>query len=201
MDGTCCSARLGRRAAPAPSPSTGRTSAAAAPTNRSTSRASVRGFPGDVSSDGPFVVFHNLTRRGYDIGGASIVPRQRPVDFLSTPLQRSATALFSRSPIGGVRVRRVGPVRGLRPRVAVGRGSDAVSIGGGMQPEWRRDGKELFYLSADRKIMAVPIATDGRTVTVATPQPLFPRRRGRAGRAFPQRLHGQRRRAAVRRDR
>jgi hypothetical protein len=48
-----------------------------------------------------------------------------------------------------------------------------VSVDGGMQPEWRRDGKELFFLSADRKIMTVPIANNGKTVVVGTPQPLF----------------------------
>ncbi len=32
-----------------------------------------------------------------------------------------------------------------------------VSNGGGLQPRWRKDGKELFYFSADGKLMAVPI--------------------------------------------
>jgi hypothetical protein len=32
-----------------------------------------------------------------------------------------------------------------------------VSRGGGMQPIWRRDGKELFYLGADARIYAVSI--------------------------------------------
>jgi hypothetical protein len=30
-----------------------------------------------------------------------------------------------------------------------------VSTGGGEQPRWRGDGKELFYLSGESKIMAV----------------------------------------------
>ena len=34
-----------------------------------------------------------------------------------------------------------------------------VSKGGGNQPLWRRDGKELFYVSADSKIMAVDVTT------------------------------------------
>jgi Tol biopolymer transport system component len=34
-----------------------------------------------------------------------------------------------------------------------------VSIAGGSQPHWRRDGKELFYLAIDRKLMAVPVGT------------------------------------------
>ena len=32
-----------------------------------------------------------------------------------------------------------------------------VSRGGGEEPRWRRDGKELFYLSGEGKIMAVPV--------------------------------------------
>ncbi len=32
---------------------------------------------------------------------------------------------------------------------------------GGSQPRWRRDGKELFYLAADRKLMAVEIKAGG----------------------------------------
>jgi eukaryotic-like serine/threonine-protein kinase len=32
-----------------------------------------------------------------------------------------------------------------------------ISSGGGQEPRWRRDGKELFYLSADAKLMVVPV--------------------------------------------
>ena len=46
-------------------------------------------------------------------------------------------------------------------------------MAGGMQPEWRRDGRELFYLSADRKLMAVPIASDGPAIEPGTPVALF----------------------------
>jgi hypothetical protein len=34
-----------------------------------------------------------------------------------------------------------------------------ISIAGGSQPRWRRDGKELFYLAPDGKLMAVPVNT------------------------------------------
>jgi Tol biopolymer transport system component len=36
-----------------------------------------------------------------------------------------------------------------------------VSRGGGHEPRWRRDGKELFYLSAEGKMMAVSVRTGG----------------------------------------
>jgi hypothetical protein len=42
-----------------------------------------------------------------------------------------------------------------------------------MQPEWRRDGKELFFVSPDRKLIAVPVTTDGGTFGVGVPHTLF----------------------------
>jgi dipeptidyl aminopeptidase/acylaminoacyl peptidase len=34
-----------------------------------------------------------------------------------------------------------------------------ISTGGGAEPRWRRDGKELYYVSADGKLMTVDVAT------------------------------------------
>ena len=47
-----------------------------------------------------------------------------------------------------------------------------VSASGGLQPKWRGDGKELFYLAADGRLMAVPV-TLGSLVEIGQPQPLF----------------------------
>jgi eukaryotic-like serine/threonine-protein kinase len=47
-----------------------------------------------------------------------------------------------------------------------------VSSAGGQEPKWRNDGKELFYLSADGKIMAVPVST-GAGFEAGTPIALF----------------------------
>lgn len=47
-----------------------------------------------------------------------------------------------------------------------------VSAAGGTQPRWRRDGKELFYLTEDRKLMAVPIAGTS-TLETGAPKALF----------------------------
>jgi Tol biopolymer transport system component len=47
-----------------------------------------------------------------------------------------------------------------------------ISSGGGAAPVWRRDGKELFYLAPDHKLMAVGIKTAGAFEAEA-PQPLF----------------------------
>jgi len=58
------------------------------------------------------------------------------------------------------------------PSSGVG-GKWQVSNGGGQQPVWRRDGKELFYLSPDDKLMAVPIKLNSDSVQADAAQPLF----------------------------
>jgi eukaryotic-like serine/threonine-protein kinase len=47
-----------------------------------------------------------------------------------------------------------------------------VSRGGGVQARWRRDGKELFYISPDWKMMAVDVSTRP-TFQSGEPHPLF----------------------------
>jgi len=47
-----------------------------------------------------------------------------------------------------------------------------VSTGGGEQPRWRGDGKELFYLSSDEKMISVPVTTGAR-FDAGTPVVLF----------------------------
>jgi hypothetical protein len=47
-----------------------------------------------------------------------------------------------------------------------------VSTGGGGDPRWRRDGKELFYQSADRMLMAVTVKAD-TSFTSSAPRELF----------------------------
>lgn len=47
-----------------------------------------------------------------------------------------------------------------------------VSTNGGMEPIWRPDGRELFYLDLDGQLMAVPVATEPAP-NLGTPAPLF----------------------------
>jgi Tol biopolymer transport system component len=47
-----------------------------------------------------------------------------------------------------------------------------ISTNGGSQPQWRRDGKELYYLAPDGKLMAVNM-TAGAEIDSGTPRELF----------------------------
>jgi Tol biopolymer transport system component len=48
-----------------------------------------------------------------------------------------------------------------------------VSVGGGSQPQWRADGRELYYYAPDRKLMAVEVNGDSPTFAVGIARPLF----------------------------
>jgi hypothetical protein len=56
---------------------------------------------------------------------------------------------------------------------ASGGGKWRVSNNGGVMPRWRRDGKELFYIALDGKLMAVEVSTAGGNFKFGIPQPLF----------------------------
>jgi serine/threonine protein kinase/Tol biopolymer transport system component len=48
-----------------------------------------------------------------------------------------------------------------------------ISTAGGVQPEWRRDGKEIFYLAPDSSLIAVDVHETATGLTVGAAQPLF----------------------------
>jgi eukaryotic-like serine/threonine-protein kinase len=51
-------------------------------------------------------------------------------------------------------------------------GKQQVSVAGGLQPNWRRDGRELFFVTPDGEMMSVAISTVP-TLRIDTPKRLF----------------------------
>jgi len=58
-----------------------------------------------------------------------------------------------------------------------------VSTSGGTQPRWKRDGKQLFFLAPDRKLMAADVEL-GSGFQAAPPRPLFETRSRYTGTAY-----------------
>jgi len=57
-----------------------------------------------------------------------------------------------------------------------------ISSGGGREPHWRSDGRELFFLALDDKLMSVMIEPGGATTKIGAPRALFPTQiRGNVG--------------------
>jgi Tol biopolymer transport system component len=60
----------------------------------------------------------------------------------------------------------------VQPFPTASSGKGKVSTGGGIAPRWRGDGKELFYVSADSKMMAVEVRTSP-VLEFGSPKVLF----------------------------
>jgi Tol biopolymer transport system component len=48
-----------------------------------------------------------------------------------------------------------------------------ISIGGGVEPSWRRDGRELYYVNASGDLVAVPITLSNNSLSARSPVRLF----------------------------
>jgi hypothetical protein len=57
--------------------------------------------------------------------------------------------------------------------VADGSVQQQISTTGGLEPQWRRDGKELYYVAPNETIMAVTLDTGSGPIRAGTPPPLF----------------------------
>jgi hypothetical protein len=60
----------------------------------------------------------------------------------------------------------------VRPFAGPG-GKWQVSTGGGSSPRWRADGKELYFIAPDLKLMAAAAMAQAATFTPGTPEALF----------------------------
>jgi Tol biopolymer transport system component len=52
-------------------------------------------------------------------------------------------------------------------------GQQRISTAGGVQPLWRSDGKEIFYIAPDNRIMAAEVGYKGDVLEVVAVRPLF----------------------------
>jgi serine/threonine protein kinase len=70
----------------------------------------------------------------------------------------------------------------VQPFPGPGRRWGPISTNGGAQVRWRHDGKELFYIGLDERLMAVSfqLASNGQALETGTPVPLFRTRVGGA---------------------
>jgi hypothetical protein len=129
--------------------------------------------PSDMSSDGRLLLYTQLTSRGYDLGVLMLTGEHKASTFLGTSFNEAQARFspntrwvaYASDESGRFEVY-------VRPFPAAS-GQTQISIAGGTQPEWRRDGRELFYIAADGKMTAVPVATDGATFSAGTPRALF----------------------------
>jgi Tol biopolymer transport system component len=134
-------------------------------------------YADDWSADGQFIIYTEAdARTKLDILVLPLFGDRKPLPILKTPFNEKE-ARFSPD---GRWIAYVSDESGknevyVQPFQTSGQSSGerwTISTAGGSQPVWRRDGKELFYLASDNKLMAVPIKTSAR-FEVGSPATLF----------------------------
>ena len=126
----------------------------------------------DWSPDGRWLAFHtNQPKTSWNTLVLEL-PDRKPSVYLATPFPELASVfspdgrwvayVSAESGIGEIYVQPF-------PR---GAGKWQISSGGGSMPVWRRDGREIFFLASDGKLMAAGV-NPGPAFDVETPRPLF----------------------------
>ena len=139
----------------------------------------------DLSRDGRFLVFMESAKGSVDIFTAALDGDRKPAPFLQSQFGEGQ-ARFSPD---GKWIAYVSDESGVHqvyvqaftPGKPASGARWQVSTSGGSQPRWRGDGKELYYLSQDLRMMAVSVRTDGPAFQAGTPAALFPVKAGSSG--------------------
>jgi serine/threonine protein kinase len=130
-------------------------------------------FSTDWSADGRFIIFtQNDVKTGLDVWALPLFGERRPFPIVQSVAGELSGALspdgkwlaHSSDEAGANEIY----VQGVPPAG----GKWQISTKGGFQPRWRRDGKELFYVTDDRKMMAVEVKS-GATFEHGAPKMLF----------------------------
>lgn len=137
---------------------------------------SLQGAPDSWSSDGRYIAYNRPDpqgKTGADIWILPLFGDKKPFPFLNSEANEGG-ASFSPD---GKWLAYVSDESGRNEVYIVPfpkrNGRWQVSTEGGRAPRWRRDGKELFYLSRANKLMAVKIREINTTLAIGSPQALF----------------------------
>ena len=137
-------------------------------------------FPADWSLDGRFLLYHSTgsPETAIDLWVLPLVPEgtggdRKPISFLQTGFDEIRPAM---SPDGKwiAYFSNESDAQQVYVRPFPGPGGKyQVSTTPGSRPRWRRDGKELYYLGNDNRLMAAEVSSKGETFIVGVVRPLF----------------------------
>lgn len=130
-------------------------------------------FPGSRSSDDQWQLFGGPSERGdFDIGALRLDGTGKVVPVLDTTFDERDPNLSWDGRWLAYMSTEAGQVDVFVTRFPDPGERVRVSAGGGYQPAWRADGRELFYIANDGKLMSVTM-TGGDTLEIGRPQALF----------------------------
>jgi Tol biopolymer transport system component len=132
-------------------------------------------YPLDVTSEGVLFQSAGLTTEssGYDLGLLTVTEPQALRVVVSTPFNEVQARVSPNGRWMAYASDESGRYEVYVRDFPAGRDQVTISRTGGMQPEWRGDGRELFFVSADRQLMSVAVSGDAQVFSAQLPRPLF----------------------------
>ena len=127
----------------------------------------------DWSTDGRFILFDAYdAKTGGDLWALPLFGDRKPYALLNTPFSEQQGHFSPDGRWFAYTSNESGRYEVYVQSFPLSGGKWLVSTAGGAQPHWRRDGKELFYVAADRRLMAVDV-TAGASLEASAPKALF----------------------------
>ena len=108
----------------------------------------------------------------YDIWYLRLTGPRKPVPFLQTTFNEAQGHLSPNGQWLAYTSDESGTLEVYARSFPSGGDKRRVSTNGGVQPKWRNDGKEIFYLSADRRLMSIEVRSLSPLI-LGEPRPLF----------------------------
>jgi eukaryotic-like serine/threonine-protein kinase len=132
-------------------------------------------FPLDWSKDGRFLLYSEVdVKTGRDLWALPVTGSDRKPIPIGTTTVDEQNGQFS--PDGrwvAYQINESGEFQIVVQPFPQPTGKWQVSTGGGTDPRWRADGKELYFISPDGKMMASSINVQGSTFAATAPVALF----------------------------
>ncbi|MGP0075389.1 MAG: protein kinase domain-containing protein [Bryobacteraceae bacterium] len=129
--------------------------------------------PQDWSRDGRFLAYMETGgKTGTDLWLLPLEGDHKPAPYLQTPFNESDAQFSPDGHWMAYVSNESGPPQVYVQSIPASGTKFQISSAGGVQPRWRRDGNELFYISTDNKLTAVPLKI-GETIPAGTSTALF----------------------------
>ena len=137
-------------------------------------------IPNDWSPDGKALLF--VSQNPETSNDLFVLPtesvsnssqKKNPYAFVQTPFDESQGTFSPNGQWIAYQSNEGGPMEIYAQPFPGPGGKRQISNAGGASPRWARDGKELFYVAPDGKLMAVAISLKGGSLEAGIPVPLF----------------------------
>ncbi len=129
----------------------------------------------DLSPDGRLLIYNTSpgAANSVDLWLLPLVGERNPRPFLNTPFDEDQAVISPDGRWVAYRSDETGRDEIYVSTFPQPGGKWRVSVDGGEDPQWRRDGKELYFTDQDRKLMAAEIKSGSGSFETETPKLLF----------------------------